>query len=492
MCETRNSEISLKSYIQTHHLIEGLDRSLYLWSWRHRSWVDVVHIPFGRSAYWPLNTRNGTEFSEVKRLRRRIAELESVIRELKNNPHPRWTAPGGVVHNPNFFDSHRRSSMDDKASYFCPSAGDIIKDAVSADGAMVKSEETASYTQEFEVSKKGFLHGSSHAPPTYSPQPTASLSTNSEATATGSNLNPSITGYPPSYESHDDPYNTPNPYQNPTSTTMMDESATSIDTVAPCSPSTMFSTGDNLSLTCRRGHSNSISVLSAGVQSASTSVYLTNNALSSQKSPESCNCLKSPTAFGPLVHLGIALRTSREALEHLHPFSSNCVLYCRITVLEQHLLCVSCLHLKFSYWQLIIPHSSVPPEGEDLKTRLSPGPCMDSYSSQAHSTTLPHPPSKNTHENVLLHSLSSSRAGSTRDGTHQYPHPAPRSPDPFAYMLEMTTNASIHRQGWYMGPHPSLVSWTGQTRVHLHKKLHPTRFGTYILSDFFHRQVASI
>ncbi|GJJ13480.1 hypothetical protein Clacol_007734 [Clathrus columnatus] len=54
-----------------------------------------------------------------------------------------------------------------------------------------------------------------------------------------------------------------------------------------------------------------------------------------------CQCLKHSSAFVPLVNLGLALRTSREALEVLHPADSNCELFYYISLLENHIFSAS-------------------------------------------------------------------------------------------------------------------------------------------------------
>lgn len=46
-------------------------------------------------------SRDDPTLSETQRLRNRIAELEKLVRELKNKPHPKWAGPGGMFKGPN-------------------------------------------------------------------------------------------------------------------------------------------------------------------------------------------------------------------------------------------------------------------------------------------------------------------------------------------------------------------------------------------------------
>jgi hypothetical protein len=198
-------------------------------------------------------------------------------------------------------------------------SGDAIHGVTSV-GFIVKTEGSTSSALEVEGpskrSTKGVPRGSSsQAPPPYSFRPAS----------------------PVSYGS---------PSSN--SAARMSQIAAPVDSASACNYSAADSSGSMPSL---HGpwFSDSVSNFNDGVEVAtSSSLSLTHKSQFSDKSLDTCNCLKAPMAFGPLVHLGIALRRSREALEHLHPLSSNCVLYCRIMILEQHILCVPCFQLKSS------------------------------------------------------------------------------------------------------------------------------------------------
>lgn len=290
--------------------------------------------------------RNETDVNELKRLRLRIAELESVIRELKNNPHPRWTAPGGVVQDPSFFDSYRRSTQKEmRAAFDSPSAASL--------GFAVKTEESTSCAPEVEgsgeVSTPGAIHGSLQVPPD-SLELAAPISFDSETVIPRTGITMSST---PSRDSHSEPsHDIMNRYPSSQSTARMSHIVGSEDTVTVCNSSAADSSDYVSSLNVLQFSDSAVSrarvaKLNSGVEiSTEPPLPQPQNPPSSDKDPDPCNCLKAPMAFGPLVRLGISLRTSREVLDHLHPFSSNCMLYYRITVLEQHILCVLLFQLR--------------------------------------------------------------------------------------------------------------------------------------------------
>jgi hypothetical protein len=274
------------------------------------------------------------------RLRHRIAELESVIRTLKKNPHPRWTAPGGVVHDPAFFESYRRSTPRAIRGNSGPTSGDTIKSAASGD-AKVKAETTASSTSNLNAVAKGAFHISPQAPPTCFHSMSHRVDT--EGTATPS-INSNSTGNSPSHQSqHEFSHNIMNLYPISNSNPLMYEPSASVNTATACNEYTADASGVGFSPPPRSHFSNHALISNFGFQTAAAaSVSLTDTSQSSDQRRDPCNCLNDSMAFAPLVRLGIALRTSREVLERLHPPSSDCVLYCRIYVLEQHILWVSC------------------------------------------------------------------------------------------------------------------------------------------------------
>lgn len=335
----------MSSYI--HHIsnilsahLSHTDRPLYLRSRRHWGLVDVVHIFSRYSTFTDKEiTRDATEFNEVKRLRQRIAELESVIRELKKNPHPRWTAPGGIVHDPNFFDSFRRSTQHDTAENICLSSAEIVD--VTSMGVPVKAEENISCPPELVATTAiahDILHSSPHAHPPQLPEPAVLCSRNSEVTRTGLDGGTTTTGITP-YGFHDGPLDDVENLHLDLKSTPMSQTATSINTVISCNPFMTNLPGDSLSATRGPRFSNYTPTPTCEFQAAASApVSQTDAPQISHKNLDSCNCLMDPLAFGPLLHLGISLRTSREALETLHPLSSDCVLYCQISILEKHIL----------------------------------------------------------------------------------------------------------------------------------------------------------
>ena len=140
-----------------------------------------------------------------------------------------------------------------------------------------------------------------------------------------------------------------NPDLVSTTTLVMRQAATSMNTVAFCNPFTTDSSGDSVSVT-RRPHSSSCASASNHGPQTAASLPRPQPIVpkSFRQNPDPCNCLTAPIAFGPLLHLGISLRTSREALEHLHPLSSDCMLYCRISMLEKHILYVHAFNSELS------------------------------------------------------------------------------------------------------------------------------------------------
>ena len=290
--------------------------------------------------------RNITEFNEVKRLRQRIAELESVIRELKKNPHPRWTAPGGIVYDPNFFDCFRRSTPKPMEENARLSFGEIVDDAASM-GVNIKAEEIASCHPDILTSSHGIFSG---PPRAHSPQLvelTVSRSGSFEVAVTGPGINPTTSSRAPAHYFPEEPFhNEDNPDLIFSSTSIMRQSATS-NIVTTRNPFTTDSSGDSLPATpYPSARSQTYNHGLQTPESAPTSHKTIPQ--SSHKNPDPCNCLMDPMAFGPLLHLGISLRTSREALECLHPLSSDCMLYCHISMLEKHILCVPLFNSELS------------------------------------------------------------------------------------------------------------------------------------------------
>lgn len=244
------------------------------------------------------------------------------------------------MQDPNFFDSYRRSTQKERRAAFDSTSAASL-------GLTVKTEESTSCAPEVEgsgeVSTPGVIHGSSQVPPD-SLELATPISFDSETVTPQTRITMSST---PSRGSHGEPsHDIMNRYPSSQSTARMSHIAGSEDTVTVCNSSTADSSDYVSSLSGLQCSDSAVSrarvaKLNNGVEMATEpSLPQPHTSPSSDKDPDPCNCLKAPMAFGPLVRLGISLRTSREVLDHLHPFSSNCMLYYRITVLEKHILCV--------------------------------------------------------------------------------------------------------------------------------------------------------
>ncbi|KAF8495080.1 hypothetical protein JB92DRAFT_2994129 [Gautieria morchelliformis] len=235
-------------------------------------------------------------------------------------------------------------------------SGDIIHGTASAD-ARVKTEATPSFTSDPGATGKGVLHVSSQAPATYF-QSAVSFCVDTEGTDTPS-IHSTNTGSSPSHHFHNEfSHNILNLYPISNSIPFTYEPAT-----AARNQYTADAGGVGFSPPPRPHFSNRVLPSNNGFQTAaSASASLTDIFQSFDKRRDPCNCLKDPMAFAPLVHLGIALRTSREVLERLHPPSSDCVLYCRIYVLEQHIFSVPPHEQHIKFHPLHLPaRAAVPP-----------------------------------------------------------------------------------------------------------------------------------
>lgn len=356
--------------------------------------------PFTHKKGTHSSSRDKTQVDETTRLRNRIAELESVIRSLNNRPHPRWLAPDGVTHDPSMVALRRGTRRRAKAvSKFARSASvEAFFDAIADEetnsdlqDCKIKVEQEA-FTPEFTPSEAGPSHSSVGSPLTpispLSPESPSSLAAPC-AISSASSVPPvngtTISAAPTPFSFQDAPYtiNTTDAppvssfVQGPRDDVGIQSCASGLPLINCVSPAGSESSEDGPPLAnlfppshsetessafAGNGFSgqqhHAVNHASVGIQTVSPSPECTMlpavssrfgspEAPSDSSSPE-CRCLTDATVYGPLVHFASALRVSREALQALHPplssassSSSNCILFRRITELDDHILYVS-------------------------------------------------------------------------------------------------------------------------------------------------------
>jgi len=99
----------------------------------------------------------------------------------------------------------------------------------------------------------------------------------------------------------------------------------------------------------------------------------------------SCNCIEDHAAFAPLVNLSVALRTSREALEYLHPAGIDCLFFSRVILLENHIFSVSPQQAIFNHRSSLSSTGTLRPPSNTNSTEVS-------HPSSHYTTMHPRPP----------------------------------------------------------------------------------------------------
>lgn len=391
--------------------------------------------PFTHKKKTHSSSRDKTQVDETTRLRNRIAELESVIRSLNNRPHPRWLAPDGVTHDPSMVALRRGTRRRAKAvSKFARSASvEAFFDAIADEetngdlqDCKIKVEQEA-FTPEFTPSEAGPSHSSVGSPLTpispLSPESPTSLAAPC-AISSASSVPPvngtTISAAPTPFSFQDAPYtiNTTDGappvssfVQGPNDDVGIQSCASGLPLVNCVSPAGSESSEDGppLANLFPPSHSETessafagdgfsgkqhyaVNHASVGIQTVSpspecavlpavSSRFGSPEAPSDSSSPE-CRCLTDATVYGPLVHFASALRVSREALEALHPplssassSSSNCILFRRITELDDHILYVSLfVGRRGNLYIYICVHSSASPPTPPMSPQSQPQP----------------------------------------------------------------------------------------------------------------------
>ncbi|KAL1939901.1 hypothetical protein VTO73DRAFT_9601 [Trametes versicolor] len=229
---------------------------------------------------------------EAARLQKRVAELESIIRELKNKPHPRWAQPGSAPAN-------------------CPSPASLLADESGAATSPSAGGHSPGY---FAIPPRS---------PTTRERTPISPSATLEAPA-GPSAGPSAFG-PPS------PLNTPSP--------------------AAHSPTDPYSChgGDALSsmLAAEYDLSSLLSSSPASAQGGVADGYLNDMLESLLSAPEPCpsghghddhcGCLNDHTSYSTVLELSLRLRRAVEILSRYtkHGAQSDCKVHRRISDLDR-------------------------------------------------------------------------------------------------------------------------------------------------------------
>ncbi|KAF8510009.1 hypothetical protein BU17DRAFT_70248 [Hysterangium stoloniferum] len=225
---------------------------------------------------------------EINRLRHRIAELESFVRELRNKPHPRWTAPGGILHDPDYVHFHPRPGQRVEDTQLRPVTDTDFHAAVREHGdGQNRSREHPGAKD----SEAGLSYGAISWDSTVQALGTDDARSSAYSSTCDCDDHLSYAGSP------DDARSSYNPAQP--------NRATPMDGFEYLLSPPVVERDKKSAVECGEG---------------------------------SCNCIKDQAAFAPLVNLSVALRTSREALEYLHPVGVDCLLYSRVIFLENHIL----------------------------------------------------------------------------------------------------------------------------------------------------------
>ncbi|KAI0355568.1 hypothetical protein OH77DRAFT_296569 [Trametes cingulata] len=229
---------------------------------------------------------------EAARLQKRVAELESIIRELKNKPHPRWAQSGGGTNN--------------------SSTTSLVPDDASSMASSSKERQSPGY---FAIPPKSPVRPRERTPAS----PSAALETPS-----GPSSGASAFGSP-------SPLNTPSPlahspiepYPGPGTDVM----------------GSMLNADYDLSTLLTSCHT-------SGDPAAVTDGYLndmlenllsTPNACSADHSQDHCGCLNDHTSYSTVLELSLRLRRATEILSRYakHGAQSDCKVHRGISELDR-------------------------------------------------------------------------------------------------------------------------------------------------------------
>ncbi|KAI8993109.1 hypothetical protein BD414DRAFT_412762 [Trametes punicea] len=232
---------------------------------------------------------------EAARLQKRVAELESIIRELKNKPHPRWAQPGGSA-------GTNAGSATNNAAGENPGPSDPSTTKVGQSAAS------------FSVSPKP-------------PARTRNSTPSSPSSTLGGTSSPS--SCPPGF-------GTPSPLATPS------PEAHSPSMPYTSSGSDMFSSmlnpDDELSLllsSCQTATNDSAA--DGYLNDMLETLLTTPDACSGDHSQDHCGCLNEHTEYNTVLELSLRLRRATEILSQYakHGAQSDCKVHRRIAELDR-------------------------------------------------------------------------------------------------------------------------------------------------------------
>ncbi|KAI0736232.1 hypothetical protein C8Q72DRAFT_244065 [Fomitopsis betulina] len=224
--------------------------------------------------------RDDPNIDETTRLRNRIAELESLVRELRGKPHPRWAEPGYCDGDANE-KWHSRSSKRNVATPYDRNRDGLVSSSTSQ-GSSVKTEQSADYSR----------------------HPLYNLSSSPSS--------PNSHGAVPAPQAY---------YRDYAQQNVQDESAMYYSSSSSSSPMG-YNNGD-LPGQPNAEHYNNHSYARSSMQSADVRT-------------STCSCLSNPAAAPPLITLATQLRTASHMLRQLpeHHAHHECRVLNRIVELD--------------------------------------------------------------------------------------------------------------------------------------------------------------